>query len=175
MIYVKDNYEAAGIPDQKSVPILFDKKSKQIVNNESAEILRMFGTVFRPLALNKDINLYQHADKPSDIDDWNDWIYTDVANGSYKAGFSSSQEVYEVAYNKLFRALDRLDDLLSNRNFLVGDKVTEADIRLFPTLFRFDPVYFTRFKLNKTMLWEYKHLWRWMGDMMRVPGVYRRR
>lgn len=168
--YIKEVYEASGIDDQKSVPILFDKVTKQVVNNESAEILRMFGTVFRPLAKHKDVCLYPD-DKKEEIDALNDWIYTSIANGSYKAGFSSSQEVYEAAYEKFFVAMEELDMILSKKRFLVGESVTEADLRLFPPMFRFDAVYYTRFKLNKKMLWEYKHIWRWMGDMMRLSGM----
>jgi glutathionyl-hydroquinone reductase len=170
--YVKEVYEASGIYDQRSVPILFDKLTKTVVNNESAEILRMMGTVLRPLGKNSDmVHLYPNhlADKINEI---NDWIYIDVANGAYKAGFSSNQDAYETAYHKFFTALQRLnDEILSTPKYLLGDEVTEADVRLFPTLFRFDPVYHNRFKLNQSMLWEYKHLWRWMGDMMRLPGM----
>lgn len=168
--YAKEIYEAAGISDQTSVPILFDKVTKTVVNNESAEILRMMGTVLRPLAKHGTIELYP-ADKSSEIDAINDWVYTDVANGAYKAGFSSNQETYEGAYDKFFAALDRINCILETSKFLGGDAVTEADIRLFPTLFRFDPVYHSRFKLNLRMLWEYEHLWRWMGVMMRLPGM----
>jgi len=168
--YATEIYKAAGIEDQKSVPILFDKKTKTVVNNESAEILRMFGTVFQPLAKNTAVTLYPD-DKAEEINSLNDWIYRDVANGSYKAGFSSNQDVYETAYETFFAALERLDNILKDRRFLVGDAVTEADLRLFPPIFRFDPVYFVRFKLNKKMLWEYPNLWRWMGDMMRLPGM----
>lgn len=169
--YAKEIYEASGIFDQKSVPILFDKTTKTVVNNESAEILRMMGTVFRPLARHREAMDLYPTDKADKINEINDWVYTDVANGAYKAGFSSNQEVYETAFTKFFAALDRLEDILTNSKFLVGDDVTEADIRLFPTLFRFDPVYHSRFKLNKKLLWEYEHLWRWMGDMMRLPGM----
>jgi glutathionyl-hydroquinone reductase len=169
--YIKEIYEAAGITDQTSVPILFDKTTKTVVNNESAEILRMFGTVFRPLAKYADtIELYPQ-EKTSEINEINDWIYTDIANGAYKAGFSSNQVAYENAYNKFFMALERLDHMLSEKIYLVGDNVSEADVRLFPTLFRFDPVYYIRFKLNKKMLWEYIHVWRWMGVMMCIPGM----
>ena len=173
--YVKEIYEMVGVQDQKSVPILYDKKTKTIVNNESAEILRMMGTAMRHLGQHSDkdnttAELYP-ADKAGVIDELNDWIYTDVANGSYKAGFSSNQDTYEEAYRKYFAALDRLDTILADNRFLVGDSVTEADLRLFPPLFRMDPVYYTRFKLNKHFLWHYRNLWRWMGDMMALPGM----
>jgi putative glutathione S-transferase len=169
--YIKEIYEAAGITNQTSVPILFDKVTKTIINNESAEILRMMGTVFRPLSQYSDtIDLYP-SNVASEINKINDWIYTDIANGAYKAGFSSNQEAYESAYHNFFMALGRLDKILSETTFLIGETVTEADVRLFPTLFRFDPIYHNRFKLNQKMLWEYKHLWRWMGTMMRLPGM----
>lgn len=169
-VYAKEIYELAGINDQKSLPLLFDKKTKTVVNNESAEILRMFGTALKPLASRKHVDLYPQDLQPI-IDELNDWIYTDVANGSYKAGFSSNQDVYETAYEKFFAALDRIDTLLANNKFLAGDLVTEADVRLFPPMFRFDPVYHSRFKLNKHNLWEYQHIWRWMQDMMSLPGM----
>ena len=130
----------------------------------------MFGTVFQPVSAFKKTTLYP-VEKKKEIDSINDWIYTDIANGAYKAGFSSSQAVYETAYHTFFAALDRLEQLLSDSRFLVGDDVTEADLRLFPVLFRFDAVYYSRFKLSKKMLWEYTHLWRWMGDMMRLEGM----
>lgn len=167
--YIKEVYELAGIKDQKSLPVLFDKRTNTVVNNESAEILRMFGTSMKPLA-SRNVDLYPQDLHPI-IDELNDWIYTDVANGSYKAGFSSNQDVYEAAYEKFFQALDRVDALLANNKFLAGEKVTEADVRLFPPIFRFDPVYFSRFKLDKHHLWEYRNIWRWMQDMVSLPDM----
>lgn len=169
--YVKEVYEDCGILDQKSVPILYDKKAKTVVNNESAEILRMFGTVMAPLSEGTSVGSLYPEDLAKEIDELNDWIYTDIANGSYKAGFSSNQEVYEKAYHNFFAALDRLDTLLAHREFVAGDRVTEADVRLFPPLFRLDPVYSIRFQLNARPLWSYPNLWRWMGSMMALPGV----
>jgi len=175
--YVKEIYELAGIDDQKSVPVLFDKKTKTVVSNESAEILRMMGTVLKPLARQRHASHQEEVDLyptmyQSKIDELNDWIYKTIANGSYKAGFSSNQETYETAYKTFFAALQRLnDDILSQSNFLVGNQVTEADIRLFPALFRFDPVYYSRFKLNEKFLWEYPNIWKWMTRMMALPGM----
>ena len=170
--YVKEIYELAGIDNQKSVPILFDKQTNTVVSNESAEILRMMGTVLAPLATQgTSVHLYP-TEKQSQIDVMNDWIYKDIANGSYKAGFSSSQETYETAYKTFFAALEKLnDEILNESDFLVGDTVTEADIRLFPALFRFDPIYYSRFKLNKAFLWSYPNLWKWMSRMMALPGM----
>ncbi|CAJ1959350.1 unnamed protein product [Cylindrotheca closterium] len=162
--YVIEVYKLAGITDQKSVPILFDKETKTVVNNESAEIVRMLGTAMKEFQTT-DIDLYPE-EKRSQIDEMNDWVYKEIANGSYKAGFSSNQDVYETAYKNYFEALDKLEDIFSKNKFLVGtDKPTEADLRLLPPLFRHDPVYYNRFKLNKKYLWEYPNIWRWMGDM----------
>jgi putative glutathione S-transferase len=136
----------------------------------------MFGTVFQKYAKHKHdgmsmiMNLYP-VEKAAEIDELNDWIYKEIANGSYKAGFSSSQETYETAYTTFFAALDRVNDIFATSKFLVGDTVTEADLRLFPPMFRLDAVYYNRFKLNKSYTWEYPHIWRWMGDMMRLQGM----
>jgi putative glutathione S-transferase len=167
--YAKEIYELAGIDDQKSVPILFDKETNTVVSNESAEIVRMLGTVMKEFQTT-DIDMYP-SDKAKEIDAVNDWIYKDIANGSYKAGFSSDQDVYETAYETYFQALEKLDDMFQENKFLTGDEPTEADLRLMPPLFRHDPVYYNRFKLNKSYLWDYKHVWRWMGDMMSLPGM----
>jgi putative glutathione S-transferase len=167
--YAKEIYEIAGIEDQKSVPILFDKLTNTVVSNESAEIVRMFGTQMQTFASHK-VELYPSS-KATEIEDLNDWIYKEIANGSYKAGFSSNQQVYETAYDTYFAALARCDGILATSKFLTGDDITEADLRLFPTLFRHDPVYYVRFKLNEKYLWSYPNLWRWMGDMMTMEGM----
>jgi putative glutathione S-transferase len=189
--YAKEIYELAGITDQKSVPILWDKHTNTVVSNESAEIVRMLGVSMKefgnassqtptPLVLNGGgkaifVDLYPPNDYKAvqnRIDELNDWIYKDIANGSYKAGFSSNQQVYETAYQTYFAALEKVNALLAESTFLTSDTtVTEADLRLFPTLFRHDPIYYSRFKLNEKYLWEYPHLWRWMGDMMALPGM----
>ena len=168
--YVKQIYEECGIHDQKSVPILLDKQTKTIVNNESAEIMRMLITEMAQFGKRPELNLYPD-DKAEEITKLNDWIYTNISNGSYKAGFSTSQEVYETAYEKYFAALEELDERLSKTKFLVGDSVTEADVRLFPTLYRHDPIYYLRFKLNQNYLRAYENIWRWMGDMMNLEGM----
>jgi len=169
--YAKEIYELAGIKDQKSVPILYDKETNTVVSNESAEIVRMLGTVMKEFQkTTSPVNLYPSG-KSQEIDRLNDWIYQTIANGSYKAGFSSNQDVYEAAYQAYFDALEKVDDRLQDNKFLTGDAVTEADLRLFPPLFRHDPVYYNRFKLNKHYLWEYSNVWRWMGDMMSLEGM----
>jgi putative glutathione S-transferase len=167
--YVKEIYELAGITDQKSVPILFDKQTNTVVNNESAEIMRMFAVGMkdyhtRPLTLFPD-------DKTAEITQLNDWIYKELANGSYKAGFSSNQDVYETSYETYFAGLEKLDTILESKKFLTGDDITEADVRLFPVMFRHDPIYYSRFKLNEKYLWEFPNVWRWMGNMVAVEGM----
>lgn len=169
--YIKEVYELAGIDDQKTVPLLFDRETNTVVNNESADIIRMFATSMTPFHTTlPSIDLYP-SDKADEIDELNDWIYKEVANGSYKAGFSSNQDVYETAYQTYFTALDRLNTILATKKYLTGSTVVEADLRLFPTMYRHDPIYYLRFKLNAKYLWEYKNLWRWMGDMISLEGM----
>jgi putative glutathione S-transferase len=145
--YVKEIYEMAGISDQKSVPILLDKESNTIVNNESAEIIRMMAVNMKEFHT-RTWDLFPQ-DKAEEITKLNDFIYQKISNGSYKAGFSSNQEVYETAYRDYFDALKVLNERLANQKFLMGSTITEADVRLFPTLYRHDPIYYLRFKLRR--------------------------
>lgn len=157
---------------EKSVPILYDKKLNVIVNNESSEILRMFGTVFAPLSQlpSKPPALYP-AETAWLIEEINTWVYTDIANGAYRAGFSSVQETYEQARATYFAGLQRADDILSRRKFLCGENITEADVRLFPPIYRHDPVYYMRMKLTTAMVRDFPNLQRWLTQMLQVPGV----
>jgi len=156
---------------ERSVPLLFDSKEKQIVNNESAEILRIFALGFKDFHRSGAPDLYPEEIAP-DIDALNTWIYQGINNGAYKAGFSSSQEAYETAFDKYFEAIDRLEIILQDRRFLTGEKPTEADVRLFPTIARHDPVYFNRMKLNQKMIVrDCPNLQRWLRDMFDFPGV----
>ena len=172
-------YQAEG-SSEASVPILYDKKRKRIVANESAEIIRMLnaqaGSLGSILADHERPNLYpDDVALQAQIDGLNDQIYTNINNGAYKAGFSSSQEVYAQAYTKYFESLDALEARLATdqRPFLTGDRFTEADLRLYPTLFRHDPVYYLRMKLNGAKIVDYPHLWRWLCRVYGLPGVER--
>ena len=172
---VRDIYAAEG-STEKSVPILYDKLQKRIVSNESAEIVRMLALNATGLGSNLEgalPDLYPQGDAiRSEIDGLNAEIYTKINNGSYKAGFSSAQDVYDAAFADYFAALAQLEDRLSDgRPFLTGDYFTEADLRLFPTLFRHDPVYYTRMKLNGARILDYPHLWRWLCRVYALPGV----
>jgi glutathionyl-hydroquinone reductase len=119
--------------------VLWDKKTKTIVNNESAEIIRILNMAFNEFASNPSLDLYP-ADLVSAIDEANSWIYPSINNGVYRCGFAVKQAPYEAAFNELFNALDRVEDILGRQRYIAGDRITEADVRLFMTLIRFDPV-----------------------------------
>ena len=170
----RDIYRAEG-SDEQSVPILYDKQTGRIVNNESAEIIRMLGdhaaALGSTLARADHPVLYPEAYR-DEIDDLNERIYVAINNGAYKAGFSSDQDVYAMAFSAYFETLANLETLLSDgRAFLTGDSLTEADIRLFPTLYRHDPVYYLRMKLNGAKILDYPHLWHWLCRMHAFRGV----
>lgn len=140
-----------------TVPVLYDKKTDTIVNNESSDIIRMMNTAFDEIGATP--GDYYPADLRDEINDINDYVYDHVNNGVYKAGFATEQQVYEKEAQHVDVALAKLNDRLENQDYLVGDQLTEADIRLFTTLIRFEHVYFGHFKCNLHHLTEYPHLW----------------
>ena len=140
-----------------TVPVLYDKKTDIIVNNESSDIIRMMNTAFDEIGATP--GDYYPADLRDEIDDINDYVYDHVNNGVYKAGFATEQQVYEKEAQNVDDALAKLNDRLEHQDYLVGDQLTEADIRLFTTLIRFEHVYFGHFKCNLHHLTEYPHLW----------------
>ena len=145
---VRDLYElAADTLGKYSVPILWDKEKKTIVNNESSEIIRMLNSAFNSLATNPDLDLYPE-DTRADIDAVNEWIYPNINNGVYRCGFAKSQEAYDVAVEGLYSSLERVEEILSTQRFIAGEYLTEADVRLFVTLVRFDEVYVVYFKVQ---------------------------
>ena len=175
---VKRLYEAEG-SDEKSVPVLYDKKTRRIVANESAEILRMLNAQAAALGSSgphqERPDLYPLADPSlcAEIDGLNQQIYVAINNGAYKAGFSSDQQVYGAAFEAYFDTLRGLEARLNSdgRPFLTGAAFTEADLRLFPTLYRHDPVYYLRMKLNGARILDYPNLWRWLCRVYALPGV----
>jgi putative glutathione S-transferase len=152
-----------------TVPILWDKKTKTIVNNESIEIIRLFNTAFNELTGNQDD--YFPLALREEIETVNSRIYDTINNGVYKAGFATSQDAYNDAYYALFDSLDWLENRLSKQRYLVGDKITEADWRLFTTLIRFDAVYHGHFKCNRQKLSEFHHISNYVNELYQVPGI----
>ena len=152
-----------------TVPILWDKKRNTIVSNESSEIIRMFNSAFDEIgALPGD---YYPEALRAEIDALNDFIYPNVNNGVYRAGFATTQEAYEEAVTELFAALDELEERLSRNRYLVGEQITEADWRLFTTLVRFDAVYVGHFKCNIRRIVDYPNLWGYLRDLYQQPGI----
>ena len=169
--FLSEAYEAteAGYDARVSVPVLWDKERSVIVNNESADVLRMLGTVFAPLAEHP-VVLYPERLREQ-IDSLGDEIYDGVNNAVYKTGFARRQPVYDREVVALFAALDRLDRRLADRRFLFGPEPLETDWRLFTTLLRFDAVYQIHFKCSIRKLVEYEHLWPYARDLYQWPGV----
>ncbi|HFU4368473.1 TPA: glutathione S-transferase family protein [Streptococcus suis] len=165
-VYLKADPNYSG---RVTVPVLWDKQTNTIVNNESAEIMRMFNTAFNNITGNYDDYYPEHLQ--SEIDTMNDFVYPNINNGVYKAGFSTNQAVYEKEVTKLFAALDKLEEQLANQQFLVGNQLTEADIRLFTTLVRFDAVYFGHFKCNIKALVDYPNLWDYTKRLYNHAGI----
>lgn len=170
--YLQQVYLAAspGYPGLITVPVLWDKKLKTIVNNESSEIIRMLNSAFQPYSKQPELDLYPQA-LHSEIDAVNAWIYPNINNGVYRSGFAQSQRAHAQAVEQLFDALDRAERLLSGQDYLCGNTLTEADVRLFTTLIRFDAVYHTHFKCNRRQISQYPALHRFMARIYRLPGV----
>ena len=152
-----------------TVPILWDKDTGTIVSNESAEIIRMFNSAFDGLTGNTE-DFYPEPLRPR-IDAINARVYDEVNNGVYKSGFATTQEAYDSAVHALFEALDWLENILSENRYLAGDRITEADWRLFTTLVRFDAVYHLHFKCNRCRIIDYPNLWAYARELFQWPGV----
>lgn len=152
-----------------TVPTLWDKAQKKLVSNESSEIVRMFNSAFDGIgALEGD---YYPEHLRVEIDEVNELVYGAINNGVYRVGFATSQNAYEAAFVKLFDALEKLEDRLASRTYLVGDQLTEADWRLFTTLVRFDYVYYGAFRCNKRRIVDYPNLWRFLCMLYQMPGI----
>ena len=171
VFHVHQVYSAAR-PDftgRATVPVLWDRETRTIVNNESSEIIRMLNSEFDEFG-NRTLDLYPAALR-SAIDETNAFVYDAINNGVYRCGFARTQEAYEQSFRKLFAALDRLEERLSRQRYLVGDRFTEADLRLFPTLVRFDAVYYSHFKCNLRRIADYHNLSNYTRDIYQMPGV----
>jgi putative glutathione S-transferase len=169
--YLHQVYTAA-LPDytgRVTVPVLWDRETSTIVNNESAEIIRMLDREFDMVDATGP--RFCPAELEEEIDAVNELVYDRVNNGVYRAGFATTQEAYEEAVTSLFETLDELEACLAERRYLLGDQITEADWRLFTTLIRFDPVYVGHFKCNLRRLIDYPYLWAYLRELYHVPGV----
>jgi len=152
-----------------SVPVLWDKKRRTIVNNESSEIIRMLNSAFDAFT---DVHAdYYPVALRREIDAVNEIIYPNINNGVYRAGFATSQEAYEEAACGIFEALDKLEERLARQRYLVAGQITEADWRLFTTLVRFDTVYYSHFKCNLWRIADYPNLWNYTRDLYQMPSV----
>ena len=166
-VYLTSNPQFKGAV---TVPVLWDKESSRIVNNESAEIIRMLNSEFQEFATNPGIDLYPES-KRGQIDELNDWIYPNINNGVYRCGFAKTQQAYSKAFTTLFDSLDRLEKILASSRYLTGNDLTEADVRLFTTLVRFDSVYVTHFKTNLRRIVDYPNIWGFTRDVYQLLGV----
>jgi glutathionyl-hydroquinone reductase len=169
--YLHEAYTAADAhyTGKLTVPTLWDKKTRRIVNNESSEIIRMLNSEFRGIA--GDDTDYYPPQLRGEIDRINEFVYTRVNNGVYRCGFARSQKAYDQAYDELFAALDELEARLGRNRFLLGERQTEADWRLFPTLVRFDVAYFSLFRCNRQRIADYPNLGRYLAELYRMPGI----
>ena len=165
-IYLKADPKISG---RVTVPILWDKQRETIVSNESSEIIRMFNSAFNDLTGNT-LDFWP-KDHHAEIEEVNARIYDTVNNGVYKSGFATTQEAYDAAIVPLFDTLDWLEKRLLKNRYLMGDQVTEADWRLFPTLLRFDPVYHLHFKCNRRRIIDYPNLWAYTRELYQWPGI----
>ena len=165
-IYTRADAHYTG---RASVPVLWDQHTQTIVNNESSEIIRMFNSAFDAVGARP--GDYYPKERREEIDALNERIYDTVNNGVYKAGFATTQAAYEDAVAPLFETLDWLEERLAHSRFLCDDTLTEADIRLFTTLVRFDSVYHGHFKCNIRRLIDYRHLWAYTRDIYQIPGI----
>nr|WP_314417748.1 glutathione S-transferase family protein [uncultured Erwinia sp.] len=152
-----------------TVPVLWDKHQHTIVSNESADIIRMFNSAFDGVGARA--GDYYPVELRDEIDELNGWIYDTVNNGVYKSGFATSQPAYDEAVTALFSSLDRLEQILGQRRYLTGDRLTEADLRLWTTLVRFDPVYVTHFKCDKHRIGDYLNLNGFLREIYQLPGI----
>jgi putative glutathione S-transferase len=168
--YVHELYSQADplYTGRATVPVLWDKETHTIVNNESGDIIRMFNREFDELT-NELTDFYPEA-YSKEIDEINDRVYETVNNGVYRAGFATSQSAYETAVQLLFESFDWLEERLQRNRYLIGDMVTEADWRLFPTLVRFDAVYYGHFKCNLRHVYEYPALWGYTRELYQMHG-----
>lgn len=169
--FISEKYSAQdpNYTGVNSVPILWDKKNKVIVNNESSEIIRMFNSAFNSIT-NNSLDFYpEHLREKIEL--VNEIVYHKINNGVYKTGFATTQEAYDKNVTELFSGLDQVEDMLSKQRYLTGSEITEADWRLWVTLVRFDSVYHTHFKCNKKLIKQYTNIYNFMIELYQMPNI----
>lgn len=164
------NLSQPGYSGRCTIPVLWDKQTKTIVNNESAEIIVMLNAEFNEFAQHPEVDLYPELCRV-EIDRWNEKIYPAVNNGVYRCGFAQTQAAYDAANSELFTTLDEIDQVLATNRYLCGDLLTLADVRLFTTLFRFDLAYHGLFKCNQHRIQDYPNLGAYLRDIYQLPGI----
>jgi putative glutathione S-transferase len=152
-----------------TVPVLWDRESSRIVNNDSGDIVRMFNSAWNEWG-DASVDLCP-PELRAEIDELNGWVYAQLNNGVYRAGFARSQHAYDEAFDDVFAALTRLEAILAERRYLTGDRITEADWRAWVTLLRFDPVYHTHFRLNGRRVIDHPNLWGFTRELYQLPGI----
>jgi putative glutathione S-transferase len=169
--YLAEGYRSSDptFEGRITVPVLWDRETGRIVNNDSAHIVRMLNREWDEWG-DRSVDLYPEALR-AEIDALNDWIYDDLNNGVYKAGFAASQTAYDEAFDGVFAALSRLEEILGERRYLTGDTITEADWRAWVTLLRFDIVYHTHFRLNGRRVMDQPNLWGFTRELYQLPGI----
>lgn len=169
--YLADVYRGADAhyTGKVTVPVLWDNRKETIVNNESSEIVRILNSAFNNYT-DSLIDFYPD-EKKTEIDEMNERLYESVNNGVYKTGFATNQAAYDKSFKELFKTLDEMDKLLGERKFLIGDKITESDVRFFTTLIRFDMVYYVHFKCNWRMIQDYPNLSHYLRSLYQIPEI----
>ncbi|MBS0876767.1 MULTISPECIES: glutathione S-transferase family protein [unclassified Tatumella] len=165
-LYLKADPQATT---RVTVPVLWDKYRQTIVSNESADIMRMLNSAFTACGA-RDTDYYPLSQQKQ-IDQLNDWIYSQINNGVYRAGFATTQQAYDNAVSAVFDGLERAEAILAERRYLTGNQLSEADIRLWTTLIRFDDVYVTHFKCNRKRISDYPNLYGFLRDIYQLPGI----
>jgi len=171
VFYLYQAYQASDpqVTSRVTVPTVWDRETKTVVNNESSEIIRMLNSAFDEWG-DGSLDFYP-ADLRSEIDRINDMVYPGLNNGVYRSGFARTQDAYEEAVNRVFGTLDTMEEILSRQRYLAGERITEADWRAFATLVRFDQVYHTHFKCNKKRISDYPNLSNYTRELYQYPGI----
>lgn len=165
-VYQNTDQEFEGVP---TVPVLLDKETGLIVNKESADILREFATSFKELHKEGAIDIYPEALR-TQIDEWSDYIGKYINSGIYRVGFAKEQEEYEKAFTNFFSAMDKIEEHLATTRFMVGNTITEVDIKLYATLVRFDAIYYSLYKANRNRLVDFPNIWNYMRELYQTDG-----